>query len=43
MEDARIIELYRERSEAAILETDAVYGRKIHSLADRIVQNYEDA
>ena len=43
MTDAQIIELYWTRNEDAIRETDAVYGRKLHSLADRIVQNNEDA
>lgn len=43
MEDAQIIELYWARSEDAIKETDIAYGRKLHTLADRIVQNREDA
>ena len=43
MTDAQIIELYWNRSEDAIRETDAVYGRKLHTLAERIVQNFEDA
>ena len=43
MTDAQIIELYWSRNEDAIRETDVVYGRKLHTLADRIVQNYEDA
>jgi len=41
--DTEIIELYWARNEDAIRETDLVYGRKLHGLADRIVQNYEDA
>ena len=43
MTDAEIIQLYWSRNEDAIRETDAVYGRKLHTLADRIVQNFEDA
>lgn len=43
MTDIQIIELYWNRNEDAIKETDAVYGRKLHILADRIVQNFEDA
>lgn len=43
MEDAEILTLYWQRSEDAIKETDAVYGRKLHSLADRIVRSFEDA
>ena len=43
MTDIQIIELYWNRNEDAIKETDAVYGRKLHTLADRIVQNFEDA
>jgi len=41
--DAQIIALYWERNEQAIQETDVQYGRKLHTLADRIVQNFEDA
>ena len=41
--DAAIIELYWSRNEDAIRETDMVYGRKLHTLAERIVQNFEDA
>ena len=43
MTDAQIIALYWARNEDAIQETDAVYGRKLHFLADKIVQNFEDA
>ena len=43
MTDAQIIALYWDRNEQAIQETDRVYGRKLHGLADRIVQNFEDA
>ena len=43
MTDAQIIALYWSRDEQAIHATDAQYGRRLHTLADRIVQNYEDA
>ena len=43
MTDSQIIELYWARNEDAIKETDFVYGKKLHYLADRIVQNFEDA
>ena len=43
MTDSQIIELYWARSEEAITQTDAVYGKKLHTLADRIVRNFEDA
>lgn len=43
MTDAQIIELYWSRNEDAIRETDMAYGRKLHTLAERIVQNNEDA
>ena len=43
MEDAKIIELYWARSEDAIARTDAKYGRKLHTLANRLLQNHEDA
>ena len=43
MTDTEIIELYWSRNEDAIKETDLAYGRKLHVLADRIVQNNEDA
>lgn len=43
MTDAQIIELYWSRNEDAIRETDLAYGRKLHTLAERIVQNNEDA
>ena len=41
--DIQIIELYWARNEEAIRETDYVYGRRLHNLADKIVQNFEDA
>lgn len=43
MTDSQIIELYWARSEDAISQTDAAYGKKLHMLAQRIVQNFEDA
>ena len=43
MTDIQIIELYWARNEDAIHQTDLVYGKKLHNLADRIVQNFEDA
>ena len=43
MTDSQIIELYWARKEEAIKETDLRYGKKLHSLADKIVRNFEDA
>ena len=43
MDDEQIIALYFARSEEAIRQTDAVYGRKLHSLSDRILRSREDA
>lgn len=43
MTDAQIIALYWDRNEDAIRQTDLTYGKKLHYLADRIVQNFEDA
>jgi len=43
VEDAKIIDLYFARSEDAICQTDAVYGGKLFSLADRILHNAQDA
>ena len=43
MEDAKIIELFWTRNEDAIAETDASYGRKLRTLASRILDNREDA
>lgn len=43
MEDAKIIDLFWERNEDAIRETDAAYGRNLHVLANRILHNREDA
>lgn len=43
MEDAKIIELFWTRNEDAITETDASYGRKLRTLATKILDNREDA
>ena len=43
MEDTKIIALFWERNELAILETDKAYGRKLNMLSNRILNNYEDA
>ena len=43
MEDAKIIDLYFARNEDAICQTDAAYGRRLFSLADRILQNVQDS
>lgn len=43
MDDLRIIELYFERDEQAIRETDAKYGKLCHSIAYNILSNHEDS
>lgn len=43
MEDSKIIELFWARKEEAIAKTDAAYGRRLHALANRILNNREDA
>lgn len=43
MGDREILELYFSRNEDAIRQTDAVYGRRLHALADNIVKNSQDA
>ena len=43
MEDSRIIELYWQRNEAAIAETDSKYGRYCYRIASNILQSSEDA
>ena len=43
MEDIQIIDLYWARSEQAISETDAKYGRYCRSIAYNILKNNEDA
>lgn len=43
MEDGQIIELYFERDEKAIQQTDAIYGRRLFSLAHRILLDRQDS
>ena len=43
IDDLRIIELYFERDEQAIKETDAKYGKLCHSIAYNILNNHEDS
>ena len=43
MDDAKIIELFWARNEEAIQETNKAYGRKLHALANKILNNREDA
>lgn len=43
MEDDKIIELFWSRNEDAIRQTDAVYGKKLLTLAKKILLNREDA
>ncbi|MCD8353759.1 MAG: sigma-70 family RNA polymerase sigma factor [Clostridiales bacterium] len=43
MEDNKIIDLYWQRSEAAIAETEGKYGAYCHSIARNILQSREDA
>ena len=43
MEDTKIIELFWARNEDAIAETDAAYGRRLRALANKILNNREDA
>ncbi len=43
MEDAKIIELFWARNENAIAETDAAYGKRLYALANRILNDREDA
>ena len=43
MEDTKIIDLFWARNEDAIAQTDAAYGRKLYRLANRILNNREDA
>lgn len=43
MEDAKIIELFFQRNEQAINETDTAYGRKLYVLSNNILNNREDA
>jgi len=43
VEDARIVELYWQRDEAALEETQAKYGRYCYGIAMQILHNSEDA
>lgn len=43
MDDQAIVQLYFDRSEDAIAETDAKYGSYCHSIAYNILTNREDA
>jgi len=43
VEDAKIIDLFWERNEQAVRETDAAYGRKLYALSNNILHNREDA
>lgn len=43
MEDEQIITLYWERNESAIRETDAAYGKKLHTLSHNILHSHEDS
>ncbi len=43
MEDSRIVALYWERSESAISETAAKYGKYCYSIAHNILSSHEDA
>ena len=43
MEDEKIIALYWERSENAIRETEAKYGKYCHTVAYHILHSHEDA
>lgn len=43
MVDQQIVELYCQRSESAIVETDIKYGRYCHTIANRILSNEEDS
>ena len=43
MKDDQIVDLYWQRSEAAISETDNKYGNYCHTIAYNILQNAEDS
>ncbi len=43
MDDERIIELYFQRNDTAIAETEKKYGKYCHSIAFNILRNMEDA
>ena len=43
MPDSQIIALFWERSEDAIQEPDAVYGRRLYAISDKILHSHQDA
>ena len=43
MTDSQIIALFWERNGDAIQETDAVYGRKLYAISDKILRSHQDA
>lgn len=43
MDDRKIVELYWDRSQQAIEETQAKYGKKLFRLAENLLGNYHDA
>lgn len=43
VEDLQIIELYFERNENAIIETDIKYGKLCFRVANNILKNNEDS
>ena len=43
MEDAKIIELFFQRNEQAVKETDTAYGRRLYVLSNNILNSREDA
>ena len=43
MNDEQLLNLFFARDEAAIRETDLVYGRRLQTLADRILHSSQDA
>ena len=43
MEDAKIIELFFQRNEQAVKETDTAYGRRLYLMSNNILNNREDA
>ena len=43
MNDSQIIALFWERNEDAIQETDAVYGRKLYAISDKILHSNQVA
>ena len=43
MEDTKIIALFFDRNEHAVVETDRAYGRRLYVLSNNILNNREDA